>query len=54
MKLGLVFLGIVVFSWWYDNLYEFVPTKHTTNSILACPQQMVVLKRMVVVIFSNC
>ena len=28
--------------------------KHTKNPILACPQQRVVLKRMVFVIFSNC
>ena len=54
MELGLLFLAIVVFSWWYDNLYEFVPTKHTINLILACLQQRVVLKRMVIVIFSNC
>ena len=29
MELGLLFLAIVVFSWWYDNLYEFVLTKRT-------------------------
>ena len=32
MELGLIFLAIVVFSWWYDNLYEFVPTKHKNKS----------------------
>ena len=31
MELGLLLLAIVVFLWWYDNLYEFVSTKHTTN-----------------------
>ena len=51
MDFGLLFLGIVVFSW--DHLYEFVPTKYTKNGILAYPQQRVVLKRMVIVIFSN-
>ena len=54
MELGLLFLAIVVFSWWYDHLYEFVPTKNTRNPILAYPQQRVVLIRMVTVIFSNC
>ena len=44
MEHGLLFLAIVVFSWWYDNLYEIVPTKHTIDPILACPQQRVVLK----------
>ena len=53
MELGLLFLAIVVFLWWYDNLYAFVSTKQTKNPILACPQQMVVLKRMLFVIFSN-
>ena len=32
MELGLLFLAVVVFSWWCDNLYEFVPTKHTEIS----------------------
>ena len=50
MELGLLFLAIVVFSWWYDNLYEFVPTKHKKNPIFACPQQRVILQRMVIVI----
>ncbi len=54
MALGLLFLAIVVFSWWYDNLYEFVFRKHTKNPIFACPQQRVVLQRMVIVILSNC
>ena len=54
MELGLLFLAIVVLSWWYDNLYESVPTKHTQNHILVCSQQRVVIKRMVIVIFSNC
>ena len=53
MELGLLFLAIVVFSWWYDNLYEFVPMKHTKHLILARPQQRVVLKRMVIVIFAE-
>ena len=54
MDLGLLFLAIVVFSWWHDNLYEFVAMKHTQHSILACPQQNLVLKRRIIVIFSNC
>jgi len=32
MELGLFFLAIVIFLWWYDNLYEFVSTKHTKKS----------------------
>ena len=54
MELGLLFLAVVVVLWWYDNLNEFVAMKHTQNPILACSQQRVVLKRMVIVIFSNC
>ena len=45
MELGLLFLAIVVFLWWHDNVYEFVSTKHTKNPILACPQQRVVLNK---------
>ena len=51
MEVGLLFLAIVVFSWWYDNLYELMPTKHIK---IPCPQQRVVLKRIVMVIFGNC
>ena len=32
MEIGLLFLAIVVFSWWYGNLYEFMPTKLTKKS----------------------
>ena len=54
MELGLLFLAIVVFSWWYDNLYEFVAMKHTNTFHFGLSTQRVVLKRMVIVIFSNC
>ena len=54
MELGLLFLAIIVFSWWYDNLYEFVAMKYTKNPILVVHSLRVVLKRMVIVIFSNC
>ena len=54
MELGLLFLAIVVFSCWCDNLYDFVLTKHTKNPVLACPQLRVVLKMMAIVIFNKC
>ena len=28
MEYGLLLLAIVDLSWLYDNLYEFIPTKH--------------------------
>ena len=31
MELGLLFFAIVVFSLWYDNLYEFVLTKYKNS-----------------------
>ena len=31
MELGSLFLEIVVFLWWHDNLYEFVSKKHPNN-----------------------
>ena len=46
----MLYLAIVVFLWWYDNLCVCGSEKKK----LACPQQRVVLKRMVFVIFNDC